>query len=218
MEDDSPLSSGTASDPDQYGAAVDGTRRTGWSAPAPRAALLGGVFALISTVLLPLHLGGHAGTLVGVGFVLAALSLAGASMALGAHSLLPHRARQLRSWSLLGAMGFLVSGIGLIADLLDWPIVLSEVIAILAVGAWWCVVGGYLLLQVDRKPGAGMLADPRLLGYLSLACAVLALATVLAQFLWEAPTGAVPARLAYLLWGPWGLVLAMRLARAVEPV
>lgn len=176
------------------------------------------MLALISTALLPLHLGGGAGALVGIGYGLAGVALAGASMGFGAHRLQPHRARQLRYWAPLGAVGFLVSGAGLLADVLDWPMVLSEVLAIVAVAAWWIATAAHLLSRVDQQPDGGILGGARALGYVSLVCAVLALAAVVGQLVWDAPIGAVPARFAYLLWGPWGLVLATRLARVAEPV
>ena len=193
--------------------------RTGWGLPGARAALVGGLLAALSTVLMPFHLGGSGGILGGMGFAAAGFALAGASMALGANSELPQRARHLRYWALLGAMGFLISGAGLVADLLDWPILLSEILAVSAVAAWWLVVGGYLAFRPQPASSAGsVLVGGRALGAFSLICASAALAALALQVVWQAPDGAVPARLSYLMWGPWGLWLATRLARHPVPV
>lgn len=182
---------------------------------AARAALLGGFLALLSTVLLPLHVDGPAGALTGLGFALAGLSLAGATMATGARDLLPRRARELRYWALLGAMGFVISGLGLIAELFEWPILLSEMLAILAVGAWWLVMGGHLVRSGGPR-AAGVRGPGRAFGYFTILCAAAALLALAAQVLWQPAAGTVPARLAYVLWGPWGLVLAARLGRDAE--
>ncbi len=208
--DDSSLSSDPDPDPSSQRAPL---REAGWSSPAARVALAGGLLALVSTGLLPLHLGGGVGPLIGFGFALAGVALAGGSMAMGAGHLLPHRARQLRYWAILGAMGFLVSGLGLLADLADLPIIASEILAILAVVAWWLVVAGYLLSSLAVDADGTAPRGGRLLGWVSLACALLAFAALGAQLVWDPPPGAVPARFAYVLWGPWGLALASRLAR-----
>ncbi len=177
-----------------------------------RAAYAGGTLALASTLVLVSHLAGRSGLLVGWGFALAAVALAVASVALGAGSALPRRARQLRSWAFLGAAGFLVSGMGLLADLADRPIVLTEVMAVLAVGAWWAMIGYHVL----GRPNAGELEPPKTgrgFGYLSSAFAVLTIVAVGAQLILVVPAGAAPVRMAYVLWGPWGLVLGRRVAR-----
>jgi hypothetical protein len=192
--------------------AVQHDLASGWRRPAARAALLGGVLAIAATVALFFHLAGRSGLVVGWGFALAAVALAAASVALGATPVLPRRARQLRSWALLGAAGFLVSGVGLLADLADWPIVLSEVMAVLAVGGWWAMMAWHVL----RKPNVMELdaqESERAFGYLSGAFALLAIAAVGAHFMLEVPSGAAPVRMAYVLWGPWGLALARRVAR-----
>ena len=193
-------------------AANDDDSASGWQLPVARSALAGGTLALVSTVALFFHLAGRSGLVVGWGFALAAVALAAASVALGARPVLPRRARQLRSWALLGAAGFLVSGVGLLADLADWPIVLSEVMAVLAVGAWWAMIRWHVLGRTNGKePGSD--ASGRAFGYLSSACAVLSIAAVGAHLMLDVPAGAAPVRMAYVLWGPWGLVLARRVAR-----
>ncbi len=192
-------------------AANDDDPASGWQLPVARSALAGGTLALLSAVALFFHLAGRSGLVVGWGFALAAVALAAASVALGARPVLPRRARQLRSWALLGAAGFLVSGVGLLADLADWPIVLSEVMAVLAVGAWWAMIGWHVLGRTNGKePGS---ASGRAFGYLSSACAVLSIVAVGAHLMLDVPAGAAPVRMAYVLWGPWGLVLARRVAR-----
>lgn len=187
--------------------------------PGARAAFLGGSLAIASSLLIPLHIGGGFGPVKGLGFALAGLVLAGATMAAGAGHPLPHRSRELRYWALLGAMGFIVSGLALLAGLLDRSLLLSEVVAILAVGAWWLVVGGHLVRSHSRSTADGSAAGAgRVLGYVSLACAGIVLVAVAAQLIGHPATGAVPARVAYVLWGPWGLVLSLRLGRARQPL
>ena len=170
---------------------------------------------MASTGALFFHLAGRSGLVVGWGFASAAVALAAASIALGATEALPRRARRLRPWALLGAAGFLVSGVGLLADLADWPIVLTEVMAVLAVASWWAMIGWHML----RRPDAARLdteSSGRGFAYLSGALALLAVAAVAAHFMMEVPSGAAPVRMAYVLWGPWGLALARRVPR--DPV
>ncbi len=183
----------------------------GWRLPAARAALFGGVAAVAATVVLFFHLTGSSGLLVGWGFAVAGLALAAASVGLGARPALPRRSRRLRSWALLGAAGFLVSAAGLLADLADWPMLLSEVMAVLAVGAWWAMIGWHVLSAAPPAEGDAPTSG-RAFGYLSSFCAILALAAVGAHLTLAVPAGAAPVRMAYVLWGPWGLVLARRMA------
>ena len=193
-------------------ASIDDDPASGWQLPVARSALAGGALATGSTLMLLFHLAGRSGLVVGWGFALAAVALATASVALGAGPTLPRRARQLRSWAFLGAAGFLVSGIGLLADLADWPILLGEVMAVMAVGSWWAMIGYHVL----RRPSTNALhahASGRGFGYLSSAFAVLTIIAVAAQLMLEVPAGAAPVRMAYVLWGPWGLMLACRVAR-----
>ena len=42
---------------------------------------------------------------------------------------------------------------------------------------------------------------------------MLSIAAVGAHLMLDVPAGAAPVRMAYVLWGPWGLVLARRVAR-----
>ena len=65
----------------------------------------------------------------------------------------------------------------------------------IAVAAWWLVVW----LGLRRKT---------LFAGFSFLCAACAVASLVGQVVWEPPAGAVPARFAYVLWGPWGLWLA----------
>ncbi len=191
--------------------ASDSPAAAGWQLPAARAALFGGATALASTVALFFHLAGQSGLVVGWGFALAGLGLAAASVALGARPALPRRSRHMRSWALLGAAGFLVSALGLLADLADWPMMLSEVMAVLAVGSWWGAIGWHVLraghATSPDRPAAG-----RGFGYLSSGFAALAVLAVGAHLVLEVPAGAAPLRMAYVLWGPWGLLLARRIA------
>ena len=186
---------------------------SGWTRPGALAALVGGLLALVSAVLLPLHLGGGMGLTVGIGFSLSGLALAGASMALGASLQQPHHHHRLRSWAFLGAAGFVVSSFGLLADLLDWPVLVSEIIAIFAVSVWWFVMGSHLI-GVGKSGRMIVGSSARSLGFFCLVCAALSVGALTAQFVWSnLPPGAAPGRLVYLLWGPWGLWLAGLLAR-----
>jgi len=184
----------------------------GWRIPGEYAALLGGGLAVVSTALLPLHFLGGGGVPTGIGFGLAGLVLAAATLAIGAGSRLPRRMRSLQSWALLGAAGFAVSGLGLVADLLDWPIVASEVVAVIAVVAWWLAIGTRLLGAARDPEVEGFYGQASVLGWASLACAALAAVAVLAQ-LFVPTVGGVPARMAYVLWGPWGLIAGRALRR-----
>lgn len=164
--------------------------------------------ALVGSGLLPLHAGGVLGGAIAVSFVCASMAMAVVTFYLGAAASLPHRHRQLRSWSLLGAVGFLISGIALVADLLSLPMVFSEVMAVLAVGAWWSSLGGSLLARGPEELLHDAGVGRRGLAVGSLVAAAAAVVAVGVQLLGDASPGAVPVRLAYLAWGPWGLLAA----------
>lgn len=155
---------------------------------------LGGLLSLAATVLLPFHLGGGLGTWIAVGFLLGGLLLAGASIGFAGSG----GGGWLRFWAVLGAAGFAVSGVGLVGDVVDRPWVDAEIAAVVAVAVWWTAVWWRLR---GERPGRGF-------GCFSLLCAVSSLAALAAEVAWEPPAGAVPARFAYVLWGPWGLWLA----------
>ncbi len=162
---------------------------------ARRPALIGGALALASTVLLPFHLGGGFGAVIAVGFLaggamlgLASIRFAG-SLAGGGG---------LRVAATLGAAGFVISGAGLLLDVVARAYVPVEIAAVVAVAVWWLAVGWRLRAA---RPGRGF-------GRFSLLCGTAALAALAAEIAWEPPAGAVPARFAYVLWGPWGLWLA----------
>ena len=174
-------------------------------------ALTGGLLALVSTALLPLHLEGGSGIAVGIGFALAGFALAASSLAVGALDTSSYRDRTLRSWSILGAVGFLLAGMGLLADLFGWQVLFTELLAIFAVGVWWGRLAQHLMGWGGASDGVRIFN--RLAGSVTLACAAAALLAFVVQFSWtDAPAGAVPARFVYLLWGPWGLVLARSIA------
>lgn len=162
-------------------------------------ALAGGLASLAATVLLPFHLGGGLGTVIAVGFLAGGLLLGLASIrfagALGGGA--------LRTAALAGAAGFAVSGAGLVADVAGRAFVVAEIAAVVAVAAWWGALGWRLQ---DARPG-------RWFGRFSLLAAMSALAALAAEIAWEPPAGAVPARFAYVLWGPWGIWLAARARR-----
>ncbi|HUP18340.1 MAG TPA: hypothetical protein VM778_00140 [Gemmatimonadota bacterium] len=169
-------------------------------------ALLGGLLTLAATVLLPFHLGGGFGTLIAIGFLAGGLLLAAASIGFAGSFPRDSGGRWLRNWALLGAAGFAVSGAGLVGDVVDRARVSAEIVAVVAVAAWWLAVGWRLRAA---KPGRGF-------GRFSLLCALASVAALAAEVAWEPPAGAVPARFAYLLWGPWGLWLARVRARSRE--
>jgi hypothetical protein len=160
----------------------------------------GGVCALAASALLPFHAGGGLGGWIAWLFFAAGLLLAAASMAFAAR--FPrHRRGGLRSWAVLGAAGFAVSGYGLVGDLIESPLVTGEIAAVVALGFWWGAVG---VLGRSRAP--------RFAAF-SLLCAVGAALSLLIQFAWASPpAGAIPIRFAYILWAPWGLALAAVLA------
>ncbi len=158
----------------------------------------GGLLALAATVLLPFHLGGGFGGWIAAGFLAGGFALGLASLALAKR--FPRRAVAFRSWAVIGAAGFLTSGAALLADVLDHRAVAAEVTAIVATAVWWVVVW-------RRLAGETRFAD------FSLLCAVSAGAALVAQALGLSPPGAVPARFVYVLWGPWGLWLAVVLRR-----
>ena len=172
------------------------------------AALLGGIAALAGTILLPIHAGGGLGAWIAGSFLFAGLALALASIDLGSRAPRsePERADRIRSWAALGAGGFAIGGAGLVADVIEHPIVSAEIAGVLAVAAWWVQSGRAL-----RRGSAGGL------GAVSLVLAALALLALVLQLAWDAPAGAVPARFAYVLWGPWGVWLAASLRRNPAP-
>lgn len=171
------------------------------------AALGGGLAALGGTALLPVHAGGGFGAWIAGLFLVAGLALSGASLDLGSRA--PRASGDgagLRSWAALGAAGFVIGGAGLVADVVDHPIVAAEIAGVVAVAAWWVTAGRAL----RRGPAAA-------LGTFALVLAALALAALALQIAWDAPEGAVPARFAYALWGPWGVWLSIALARHRSP-
>lgn len=178
--------------------AADGS---GWRRAGRGAAGLGGASALAATVLLPFHLGGGLGTAIAAGFLAAGLLLGVASVELAARFPRDGRGRWLRNWAVLGAAGFAVSGAGLVADVVESPMVTAELVAVVAVAAWWVAAGRALAS-----------ARPWFAGFSYLA-ALSAVAALAGQVVWEPAAGAVPARFAYALWGPWGLWLAVVMGR-----
>ncbi|MGH7558532.1 MAG: hypothetical protein ACREMD_12295 [Gemmatimonadota bacterium] len=171
------------------------------------AAGIGGLSALAASLLLPFHAG--SARLAGVEldawvawlFLAAGLLLAGASMAFAARFPL-HGSGGLRSWAVLGAAGFAVSGYGLVGDLIESPLVMGEIAAVVALGLWWGAVG------LHGRPQAPKFA------VFSLVCAAGGAVSLLIQLLWTTPpAGAIPVRFAYVLWAPWGLALAAVLSR-----
>lgn len=194
--------------------AGEGVRRS-WRQRGAQAALVGGLSALGATALLPLHLLGEGSDLVmAVGFLVAALWLAPTSMALAGR--MSRRGRRVGSWAAAGAAGFVVSGAGLLADVLGVELVLSELLAVVAVGLWWGRIAAWALGEqsgADGPPGTRAEANSsRALGWLTLVCAC-ATGLALSVQLFASPSpGAVPARFAYVLWGPWGLVSGWFLA------
>ena len=170
------------------------------------AAFAGGLAALAGAALLPLHASGGGGRWIGGLFFVAGLALALATVELASRSRRTGPEAGLRSWASLGAAGFVVGGAGLIGDVLDRSIVAAEIAGVVAVAAWWLASG--------RALRAGSAAW---LGTLSLALAAFALAALALQFVWTAPAGAVPARFAYVLWGPWGVALGVTLHRHRSP-
>ena len=161
-------------------------------------ALVGGLLSLAATVLLPFHLGGVYGTAIGFLFLAGGILLAVASLPLG--GMIAERVSSARLWALLGAAGFVVSGAGLVGDVIEQPFVRAEIAAVAALAVWWVVVWWGLR---RRTLFAGF----------SLLCAMCAVGALVGQVVWEPPAGAVPARFAYVLWGPWGLWLAAVRAR-----
>lgn len=174
------------------------------SSRGARYAALGGGAALAATVLLPFHLGGGLGTAIAIGFAIGGVFLGLASLATGRRF---SRAGGgwMRAAAALGAAGFVVSGLALVGDVVERPFVTGEVAAIAATAVWWAVVG-----RRTRREGT------RFAGFSLLAAAGAGVA-LLGQVVWEPPAGAVPARFAYVLWGPWGLWLAAVLSRRRRP-
>lgn len=173
----------------------------GWARAEVAAAALGGFLSLAATVLLPFHLGGGLGAWIAAGFLAAGILLGIASIGLAGRFRRDGGGRWIRNWALLGAAGFAVSGWGLVGDVIERPWVAGELAAVVAVAAWWTAVWWGVR---DRR---------RWFARFSLLCAASAAAALVAEALWEAPAGAVPARFAYTLWGPWGLWLAAVLRR-----
>lgn len=176
--------------------------RGGSGALEPWIAASGGLLALGASALLPFHLGGGYGTWITAGFLIGGVLLGLGSIAF-AMRFPREESRMVRNWAILGAAGFAVSGAGLLGDVLERPIVGAEIVAVFAVAVWWVAVWWELR---GRRPG-------RWFGRFSLLCAAAVVAALGAQLVWEPPAGAVPARFAYVLWGPWGLWLALDLAR-----
>lgn len=169
------------------------------------AAVLGGLAALAASALLPFHAGGGMGAWIAGLFLVAGLALALASIELASRA--PRsEGVGLRSWATLGAAGFAVGGAGLVGDVIGQPIVAAEIAGVVAVAAWW--------LKAGRALRAGAASA---LGTFSLLLAALALVALALQLAWDAPSGAVPARFAYVLWAPWGLWLGAALVRRPRP-
>lgn len=167
----------------------------------PWLAGLGGAAALAATVLLPFHLGGGLGTLIAIGFLAGGALLALASIDLASRRPRDSGGRWMRNWATLGAAGFFVAGLGLVGDVVERAYVPAEVAAIAATAAWWAAVWWFLRERA------------KWFARFSLLLAAASIAALLGQVVWEPPAGAVPARFAYVLWGPWGLWLAAVLAR-----
>lgn len=171
------------------------------------AALAGGLAALAGSALLPFHAGGGLGEWIAALFFVAGLALALASVELASRApRTPGERVGLRSWVALGAAGFVIGGAGLIGDVVERPIVAAEIAGVAAVAAWWVTVG--------RALRAGSAAR---FGAFTLVLAALALGALALQLAWSAPAGAVPARFAYALWGPWGVGLGIALIRHRTP-
>ena len=171
------------------------------------AAVAGGLAALAGSALLPFHGGGGLGEWIAGLFFVAGLALALASIELASRAPRTGSDRTgLRSWASLGAAGFVVGGAGLMGDVLERPIVAAEIAGVAAVAAWWVASG--------RALRGGPAAR---LGTLSLVLAGLAMGALALQLAWSAPAGAVPARFAYTLWGPWGVWLGVTLHRRRSP-
>ncbi|HKY60071.1 MAG TPA: hypothetical protein VJP59_03580 [Gemmatimonadota bacterium] len=159
----------------------------------------GGACALAASALLPFHAGGGLGGWIAWLFLVAGLLLAAASMAFAAR--FPRHKGGLRSWAVLGAAGFAVSGYGLVGDLIESPLVAGEIAAVVALGLWWGAVG------VLGRPTV-----PKFAAF-SLVSAAGAALSLLVQLVWTSPpAGAIPVRFAYILWAPWGLALGAVLA------
>jgi hypothetical protein len=164
------------------------------------AAGAGGLCALAASALLPLHAGGGLGAWIAWLFFAAGFLLAVASMAF-AGRFPRHESSGLRSWAVLGAAGFAVSGYGLVGDLIESPLVTGEIAAVVALGLWWGAVGV-----------RGRSRAPKFAAF-SFVCMAGAALSLLTQFVWTSPpAGAIPVRFAYVLWAPWGLALATVLA------
>lgn len=172
------------------------------------AAFVGGLSAIAGSALLPFHAEGGLGTWIAGLFLVAGLALAVATIELASRaSRLAGEGVGIRSWAALGAAGFVVGGAGLVGDVIDQPIVAAEIAGVVAVVAWWVTAGRAL-----RSGPASAL------GAFSLLLAALALGALALQLVWEAPAGAIPARFAYVLWGPWGLWLGAALFRHRSPI
>lgn len=176
----------------------------GEKARGPWLAGLGGAAALAATVLLPFHLGGGFGTVIAIGFFGGGVLLAMASIDLASRLPRDSGGRWMRNWATLGAAGFFVAGLGLVGDVVERAYVPAEVAAITATAAWWTAVWWFLR---NRRP--------KWFARFSLLAGVASIGALVGQVVWEPPAGAVPARFAYVLWGPWGLWLAAVLARGV---
>ncbi|MDX1661261.1 MAG: hypothetical protein R3326_05675 [Gemmatimonadota bacterium] len=180
--------------------ARDHTTRGPWLAG------LGGALALAATVLLPFHLGGGYGTVIAIGFLAGGVLLALVSIDLAARLPRDGGGRWMRNWATLGAAGFFVAGLGLVADVAGRPAIPAEIAAIMATAAWWGAAWWFL----RRRRPTGF-------ARFSLLAAAASIAALIGQIVLDPPAGAVPARFAYVLWGPWGLWLAAVLARGVGP-
>lgn len=155
---------------------------------------------------MPFHEGGGLGEWIAGLFFVAGLALALAAVELGSRAPRTARGAGLQSWASLGAAGFVIGGAGLVGDVVARPLVAAEIGGVAAVAAWWLVSGR--ALRESSAPG---------LGILSLALAALAMVALILQLAWDAPAGAVPARFAYALWGPWGLWLGVSLMPRGSP-
>lgn len=161
-------------------------------------AAIGGLLTLAASMLLPFHVTHDLGAAIAAGFLAGGVALAIASLAVG--GAIRSRVFAAPLWALTGAAGFVVSGAGLVGDVVERPFVDAEIAAVAAVAVWWIAV--WLGLR-GRALFAGF----------SLLCAACAVAAIVGQYVWEPPAGAVPVRFAYVLWGPWGLWLAASRAR-----
>lgn len=158
------------------------------------AAGLGGALAIASSLLLPFHTAGGYGRWIAGLFLVAAVLLSVASIDRASGFARDGRGRILRNLALLGAAGLVTGGAGLVGDVMERAFVTWEIVAVVATAVWWVALG--------------VLGKARRVRVASLIAAALAVVAIVLHFTWEAQANAVPVRFAYVVWGPWGLVLA----------